>query len=224
MMGKCSMVILTMLIAASHSAPRRQRRTPVPSWHKPCGQSLVQVMRVIENFEEEIREGIDNIALQHQITLNNYLYSDYDFLYERARLGVQKHQYIPSWVPGKKDVNSVKKLKNSSIETIANHLPKLHTDLQKFAVAFEELVQDENDENIHRTLKSTQSYLLMTLCEVESVLSTFPPLRIPRRINRSIMSHAERNPVDDTRRMVRDWGVLLKYKDYLHAWRHVFDY
>lgn len=38
------------------------------------------------------------------------------------------------------------------------------------------------------------------------------------------MSNVEREPVDETRRLVRDWGILLKYRDYLHAWKRIFDY
>ena len=106
-----------------------------------------------------------------------------------------------------------------------NHLPKLHADLQKFAVALEEMVKDEIDSpRIHEALSTTQSYLKMMLCEVESAIITVPQLRIPNHIERTIMKEWERNPEDDTRRLVRDWGVLLKYKDYLHAWRHVFKY
>lgn len=107
---------------------------------------------------------------------------------------------------------------------IVNHFPKLHMDLQKFAVAFEELVIDETNSKVYEALKATQSYLMMMLCEVESNIMVLPSLRVPTRVERSIMSNTEREPVDDTRRLVRDWGVLLKYKDYLHAWRHVFDY
>lgn len=103
-------------------------------------------------------------------------------------------------------------------------MPKLHLDLQKFAVAFEELVEDELNSRVSNALKATQSYLMMMLCEVESNIASLPSLKIPSRVNRSIMTTIERDPVDDTRRLVRDWGVLLKYKDYLHAWRHVFDY
>lgn len=106
---------------------------------------------------------------------------------------------------------------------IVNHLPKLHMDLQKFAVAFEELVEDETNPKVHEALRATQSYLMMMLCEVESSIVVVPTLQIPLRVQRSIMNNIERDPVDDTRRLVRDWGVLLKYRDYLHAWRHVFN-
>lgn len=107
---------------------------------------------------------------------------------------------------------------------IVHHFPKLHVDLQKFAVAFEELVNDEMIRKKYKALKTTQSYLMMMLCEVESNIMALPSLRIPSRVGRSIMNNAEREPEDNTRRLIRDWGVLLKYRDYLHAWRHVFNY
>lgn len=107
---------------------------------------------------------------------------------------------------------------------VIDHLPKFHLDLQKFAVAFEQLLIDEEDAKIRRALGATGSYLIMMLCEVESSISVLPSINVPARVQRSIMTSNERNPIDETRRLVRDWGVLLKYKDYLHAWRHVFKY
>lgn len=64
----------------------------------------------------------------------------------------------------------------------------------------------------------------MMLCEIESSIANFGDLEIPERINRDIMSPEERAPNDETIRLVRDWGVMLKYKNYLHAWKHVFDH
>lgn len=107
---------------------------------------------------------------------------------------------------------------------IANHLPKLHSDLQKFAVALEEMVEDEDRLRVQNALLTTQSYLKMMICEVESSITSLPSLSLPPRLGRGIMTETERNLDHDTDRHVRDWGVLLKYKDYLHAWRHVFDY
>lgn len=107
---------------------------------------------------------------------------------------------------------------------IASHLPKMHLDLQKFAVAFEELMEDERNPRISDALRDTHSYLIMMLCEVETNIVLLPSLQVPPRVERSIMSTEDRDPVDDTRRLVRDWGILLKYRDYLHGWRHVFDY
>jgi len=99
----------------------------------------------------------------------------------------------------------------------------MHMDLQKFAVAFEELINDEPKPNIRQALTATQSYLTMMLCEIESNIISLLSI-LPTRVKRSIMNHTERNPVDTTRRLIRDWGVVLKYRDYLHAWRHVFNY
>ncbi|XP_033220544.1 uncharacterized protein LOC117175101 [Belonocnema kinseyi] len=218
-----SMIVLLSISAIVAAAPRRTKRS-TPSWHKPCGQLQEIEVSSTGSEDEEMRASLESIKLQHQLTMNDYLNSDYDFLYERVRIGVHEHQYIPNWVPGKKDVNTVRKLANEKSQMIINHLPKLHLDLQKFAVAFEELVEDEWNPRVSNALKATQSYLMMMLCEVEINIASLPSLKIPSRVNRSIMTTIERDPVDDTRRLVRDWGVLLKYKDYLHAWRHVFDY
>lgn len=100
----------------------------------------------------------------------------------------------------------------------------MHMDLQKFAVAFEELVDDETNSRIHEALTETQTYLTRLLCEVETHIASLPFLRVPPRVHRSIMKTSEREPADDTRRLVRDWGVVRKYKEYLHIWRRVFDY
>lgn len=105
-----------------------------------------------------------------------------------------------------------------------NHFPKLHIDLQKFAIAFEELVEDETNPKIYKALRATQIAIKTMLCEVEITIMDLPYLQIPSRVERSIMSNTEREPVDETRRLVRDWGILLKYRDYLHAWKHILDY
>ncbi|KAK2584104.1 hypothetical protein KPH14_006546 [Odynerus spinipes] len=212
------------LLAVVSAAPKRKVRsasTPAP-WHLPCGEVIE--LGSYEDSEQELKSILNSLKLQHQLTLQDYLNRDYEYLYDRVRIGVHEHQYIPNWVPGKKDSGRIRKLSKSSPQTIANHLPKLHMDLQKFAVAFEELIEDEPSSKTQEALKATQSYLMMMLCEVESSIAVLPSLRLPSRVERSVMNSIERDPEDDTRRLVRDWGVLLKYKDYLHAWRHVFDY
>ena len=112
---------------------------------------------------------------------------------------------------------------------IAHYLPKLHTDLQKFAVAFEEMVEDEvesdkKSEVIERALEETQYYLKSLICEVESSINSLPIISLSTRIQRSIMSEKERDPIDHTRRMVRDWGILHKYEAYLHSWKEALNY
>ncbi|XP_076391718.1 uncharacterized protein LOC105663295 [Megachile rotundata] len=215
--------LLIFILAVASSAPRRHTRSTVPTWHLPCGVELEIEMASTSNLDEEVGSLIESLKLQHGLAMNDYLNRDYDFLYERVRIGVHEHQYIPNWIPGEKDVGMIKRLKNAQPLTIANNFPKLHMDLQKFAVAFEELIEDETNPKVYQALEATQSYLMMMLCEVESNIVALPFLRVPSRVERSIMSRTERHPVDDTRRMVRDWGVLLKYRNYLHAWKHVFN-
>ncbi|CAL1673959.1 unnamed protein product [Lasius platythorax] len=83
-------------------------------------------------------------------------------------------------------------------------------DFQKFAVAFEELIEDEPNSQIQNALRTTQLYLTMMLCEVERHIIALPSLRLPIRVERSIMSSIERNSVDNTKRLIRDWGALRK--------------
>ncbi|XP_015127073.1 uncharacterized protein LOC107048427 [Diachasma alloeum] len=226
-MSRAKIVIISVIMATASAAPTspvREPRSLDPFWHLPCGEVIDTDITPSGNIVEELKSILLSIKLQHQLTLNDYLSRDYEFLYERVRIGVHEHQYIPNWVPGKRDVNIVRRLAGKEPQTIANHLPKLHLDLQKFAVAIEELIDDEPTEKIMEALRSTQSYLQMMLCEVESDIGYLPDVNLPERVPRSMMTAVEREPVDETRRLVRDWGVLLKYKDYLHAWRHVFDY
>ncbi|XP_071556208.1 uncharacterized protein [Temnothorax nylanderi] len=213
--------LISAIFAVTFAAPRISGS--VPTWHLPCGELDYQTVP-LKNLENEMKSSLENLKLQHQLTMNDYLNRDYEYLYERVRIGVDDHQYIPNWVPGKKDVNLVRKLADANTPMIVNHYPKMHMDLQKFALAFEELIEDEPNPQIRQALKATQSYLTMMLCEVESNINSLPSIRLPTRVERSIMSHTERNPVDETRRLIRDWGVVLKYRDYLHAWRHVFNY
>ncbi|XP_026668220.1 uncharacterized protein LOC108623609 [Ceratina calcarata] len=222
-------LLISALVVAVIAAPSGQTKSQVPRWHLPCGSTVETETSAIVNFNDEVRDSIERLSLLHQLTMTDYLNRDYEFLYERVRIGVHDHQYIPNWVPGKKDVNLVKGMINAEPQTvsvycIANYLPKLHMDLQKFAVAFEELMEDETSPTIFEALRATQTYLMEMLCEVENIIMDLPPIRLPKRVSRSIMSRTERNPLDDTRRLIRDWGVLMKYRDYLHAWKHVFNY
>lgn len=62
--------------------------------------------------------------------------------------------------------------------------------------------------------------LSVLLCEVEwSLLSLAIPL--PLAVPREIMSPSEMNMTDDTNRDIRDWGVLVKYRDFLHGWSDI---
>ncbi|XP_011499721.1 PREDICTED: uncharacterized protein LOC105363669 [Ceratosolen solmsi marchali] len=217
-----SAVLVAARVPIALSAPFYSK-SPVPYWHLPCGDNGERDYADPRDLDEEIRTSLKNLRIQHELMLNDYLSKDYEFLYESVRIGVHEHQYIPNWLPGKKDVHSVKKLAHIKPQLLVKYLPKLHTDLQKFAVALEEMVEDEGSK-VQDALLTTQSYLKMMICEVETSIVSLPMLHLPDRVERSIMSDADRQPVDDTRRLVRDWGILVKYKDYIHAWRHAFNY
>ncbi|XP_012344449.1 uncharacterized protein LOC105736004 [Apis florea] len=219
--------LLISILAVASGAPKIRIKSSIPTWYLPCGE----ILEIDESNEEastdvDVKLYVQRLKIQHNLTLSNYLLQDYDYLYEKVRIGVNEHQYIPNWVPGKKDANAMKRRIKSALspQTIVNHFPKLHEDLQKFAVAFEELVEDETNPKIYNALQTTQIAIKSLLCEVEITIMDLPYLRIPSRVERSIMSNVEREPVDETRRLVRDWGILLKYRDYLHAWKRIFDY
>ncbi|XP_014485948.1 PREDICTED: uncharacterized protein LOC106750258 [Dinoponera quadriceps] len=218
-------LISTAVLVAVYAAPRVSRLQEVPKWHFPCGGDLDVEVASWEDLEEETVNSLESLRLQHQLLMSEYLSRDYNYLYESMDFSVKKKQYIPNWLPDEKDVDLVKGLADANPQTIVNHFPKLHTDLQKFAVAFEQLVKDEDDVRKWEALAGTQRYLNSMLCEVESNILSLPSLRLPTRVQRDIMSKNERNVGrDETNRLVRDWGVILKYRDYLHAWRHVFNY
>ncbi|XP_057335656.1 uncharacterized protein LOC130674365 [Microplitis mediator] len=205
-----------------HKRHKRHSYSQRPFWHLPCGDPTPD--SEINNLNEEEGElSLERIINQHKNALADYLHHDYEFLYERVRLGPAEHQYLPNWLPGKKDVHIVKKLSGKSSQTIINHLPKLHEDLQKFSIAINQMLEDEPTFKVRDALTKTKFYLRLMLCEVESGIVIFEDLSIPERINSDIIAVEERHPTDDTVRLVRDWGVLLKYKNYLHAWKHVFN-
>lgn len=45
---------------------------------------------------------------------------------------------------------------------------------------------------------------------------------VPEMLPRSLMTPAERTALDYTKRIVRDNGILLKYKEFLNGWIKVF--
>jgi hypothetical protein len=42
---------------------------------------------------------------------------------------------------------------------------------------------------------------------------------VPAPVERAVMSEEQRHPKDETQRLIRDWGILIKYRDYLKLWR-----
>ena len=115
-----SVLVFLSILTIVTAAPRRSKRS-IPLWYKPCGELQENEVSSPGNEEEELRASLDSIKLQHQLTMNDYLNSDYDFLYERVRIGVHEHQYIPNWVPGKKDVNTVRKLAKRNSQSVSFH-------------------------------------------------------------------------------------------------------
>lgn len=86
-----------------------------------------------------------------------------------------------------------------------------------------EMLRDENEVSKVESLTRSLSFLQSFLCEVETIIVNLPFLRLPERIKRSIMIPLEQDPEDDTRRLVRDWGILIKFKEHLEAWQKVFN-
>jgi hypothetical protein len=44
---------------------------------------------------------------------------------------------------------------------------------------------------------------------------------VPSLQQRDVMTEEERHPKDETQRLIRDWGILIKYRNYLHCWRRL---
>jgi hypothetical protein len=58
------------------------------------------------------------------------------------------------------------------------------------------------------------------LCEVEDALAVLQ-ISVPARVQRTEMSTEERNQTVVTWRRIWDWGILIRYRDYLHYWREL---
>jgi hypothetical protein len=44
-------------------------------------------------------------------------------------------------------------------------------------------------------------------------------IAVPSPQQRDVMKEEERHPQDETQRLIRDWGILIKYRNYLRCWR-----
>lgn len=108
--------LISTIFAVAFAAPRLSGSTP--TWHLPCGELNLQAVP-LKNLEEEMKTSLENLRLQHQLTMNDYLNRDYEYLYERVRIGVDDHQYIPNWVPGKKDVYLIRKLADANTPMVS---------------------------------------------------------------------------------------------------------
>ncbi|XP_034234055.1 uncharacterized protein LOC117641061 [Thrips palmi] len=156
------------------------------------------------------------------MTVLHYRLQRFDKLYYQVVIGVNEDHYIPSWVPDKGDLPKLRLDDIRSSQKLAHELTRMHTQLQKFSVALEQMSEDNrrDDPLRHGALSKTKNYVKMLLCEVEwALLSLAIPL--PTAVPRDIMSSAERNITDNTNRAIRDWGVLIKYRDFLHGWADI---
>lgn len=106
------------VLVAVLGAPRRSSKSLVPTWYLPCGGEMETEAPEAANFDEDVSASLGSLSFQHKMTLDNYLTRDYEYLYERVRIGVHQHQYIPNWVPGKKDVNRIKSLANATPQMV----------------------------------------------------------------------------------------------------------
>lgn len=73
----------------------------------------------MESSEENIKFNLENLKLQHRLTMNNYLNQDYDYLYEGVSITLYDYQYIPNWLPDKKDTNLVRRLANTNSQMVS---------------------------------------------------------------------------------------------------------
>ncbi|KAK3919375.1 Nonribosomal peptide synthetase 8 [Frankliniella fusca] len=212
-----------------HSFHEDAEAETLPFWHHPCGRSVDLVVpspkgssgRSAKTVARKINKALERVWRQLNMTVLHYKLQRFDKLYYQVVIGVNEDDYIPSWVPSKDDLpvigpDDVKSPK------LAHELTRMHTQLQKFSVALEQMSEDNRLDNPmrHNALSETKKHVKLLLCEVEwALLSLAIPL--PLAVSRKIMSPSERNITDNTNREIRDWGVLIKYRDFLHGWANV---
>lgn len=117
-------VIVVVVLSCTSAAPtstsfNKPEKSRVPFWHMPCGGDNDVDVLDPNNLDEEITANLKKLRIQHGLMMNDYLSRDYEFLYERVRIGVHEHQYIPNWLPGKKDVHTVRRLKHASSQMVS---------------------------------------------------------------------------------------------------------
>lgn len=112
--------LLISILAVASGAPKTRITRSTPTWHLPCGNH-VKISNHVNSEEEastqntNIKSDIKMVEIQYQLTLKNYLLQDFEYLYEKVQIGVNEHQYIPSWIPGKKDVNAIIRLNKPTL-------------------------------------------------------------------------------------------------------------
>lgn len=111
--------LISTIFALTSAAPKRTSRSTVPMWHMPCGEDSDLGVSLVESSEENIKFTLKNLKLQHQLTMSNYLNQDYEYLYEGVSITLYDYQYIPNWLPDKKDTNLVRRLANANSQMVS---------------------------------------------------------------------------------------------------------
>lgn len=109
-------------------------KSKIPYWHRPCGRAVIADVVNLKNVFEEMKASLKNLKMQHELMMNDYLSRDYEFLYERVRIGVEEHQYIPNWLPGKKDVHAVKKLAHTRPHVVSTNIFQFRNKFYSFFI------------------------------------------------------------------------------------------
>lgn len=111
------------LIEYLSAHPVQYSSLPKPFWHEPCGVATEidtpSPIGVDNNIQESLSTYYQSVKLTHQLTLSNFLFHDFDYLYEKVRIGVLQRQYVPNWLPGSIDTHSVKRLAHRSNRTVS---------------------------------------------------------------------------------------------------------
>ncbi|XP_014231925.1 uncharacterized protein LOC106655857 [Trichogramma pretiosum] len=208
-------------LSSGASEPHHNRHGGEHYWHKPCGIHLNDISIGARASKSEVRSSMMSVRIQFQLVFNDFQKQNYDYLYDDASNDLKEKHYVPNWLPW--NTSWIKDLTKARFKGIADLMPMLHSDLQKFAMALEMVHGDEQRrKKVKDALFSTKNYLKSLLCEVETSIASMQA-KIPDPIGREIMTSEDRKHLDETNRIVRDWGILLKYKNYLFAWEHVFE-
>ncbi|XP_069678823.1 uncharacterized protein [Periplaneta americana] len=213
------MLIFSSEILSFHQTLTRVNVTNIPAWNQPCGspEGRTKYHRVVvdkNTWGRQLSRSLRKIRHQLNVTLEHIKNQTLNESYSEIRKDVERHRHVPSWVPGMGNVLILYSGRWTRLQ-ISSYLPKLHTELQTFCVALEAIVEDSADLSL---VVDTNTHLIEFLCEVEEALIVLQIAVPVPRVQRSLMSDEERNPPDETKRLVRDWGVLTKYRDYLHYW------
>ncbi|XP_021930778.1 uncharacterized protein LOC110835154 [Zootermopsis nevadensis] len=215
-------VILTAVLVLLSEAGLTNTGMSVPQWYTPCSNkerhSQSHRLRAVSNknvIGRKLIKSLTKMTQQLNKTMELFKNQLLDDSYEEIQRAVDELQYVPKWVPGMGNVLMLFGERSIHLE-VSRYLPKLHVELQKFSVAFEAVTNTERQRDI---VEDTNTLLIQFLCEVEQAL-VMHQIGVPApREERSLMADDERIPPDVTRHLIRDWGILVKYRDYLRYWR-----